>query len=271
MPYKRIIFILLYDSGKFVLSRNFRLQKVGDINWLIKNYDFKSISYSIDELIVLDVTRGQRDIEAFSDTIKKIIDCVFVPVAVGGGIDSPTKAEKLLHSGADKLVVNSALFTDDYFIKELIKNYGSQCIVGSIDFKRSDNDFIVLFDRGQNMAELNLERAIKKAIELGVGEILLNSIDRDGTGYGYDLEALKSINFQIDIPVIISGGAGKPQHFIEGLSIDFVDAVATANLLNFIGNGLPLSRQEILKKGFELAHWDKNEFEKLKKLTEKEV
>lgn len=267
MPYKRLIFILLYDSGKFVLSRNFRLQRVGDINWLIKNYNFQSISYSIDELIVLDVTRGERNIEYFTEILKKVVEFVFVPVAAGGGVDSISKAEKLLHSGADKIVVNTALHNDDLIIKELVRNFGSQCIVASIDYRRKNNRYEVLINRGQRLIDMELKEAVKRVMELGVGEILLNSIDRDGTGYGYDLEALKILDFDIRIPLIVSGGAGKPEHFIEGLRIKTVDAVATANLLNFVGNGLPLARKEIIKNEIDLAHWDENEFERLKKLT----
>lgn len=266
MPYKRLIFILLYDSGKFVLSRNFRLQRVGDIKWLIKNYNFQSISYSIDELIVLDVTRGERNLSEFAKTLEKVIENVFVPVAAGGGINSIGKAEELLHSGADKIVVNTALYYDDLLIKEMVKNFGSQCVVASIDYRRSKNNYEVLTDRGQKVIKMDPREALARAIELGVGEILLNSVDRDGTGYGYDLEFLKVLDFEIKVPLIVSGGAGKPEHFIEGLKTQNVDAVATANLLNFIGNGLPLARKEIIKSGIELAHWDENEFEKLKRL-----
>ncbi|MCS7214651.1 MAG: HisA/HisF-related TIM barrel protein [Thermodesulfovibrio sp.] len=270
MPYKRLIFILLHDSGKFVLSRNFRLQRVGDLNWLIKNYNFSTISYSIDELIVLDVTRQNRSIQSFSNILKAVIDNVFVPVCAGGGIESIDDARVLLNSGADKIVVNSLLYTDDKKIMELSKNFGRQCIVASIDFKLNDNGvYEVFYKNGQLSAGISLSEAIKKAINSGAGEILINSMDRDGTGYGYALEVLDGIDFEMEVPLIISGGAGKAEHLIEGLKNEMIDAVATANLLNFIGNGLPLARKKIIESGVELAHWNSDEFEKLKQLREK--
>jgi len=107
---KRIIFTLLYDNGNFVLSRNFRLQKVGNLDWLKKNYDFSKISFYIDELVVLDVSRKNRDLNLFCENLKILTKDSFVPVAAGGGINSYEHASKLLKSGADKLVLNSSLF-----------------------------------------------------------------------------------------------------------------------------------------------------------------
>lgn len=257
MPHKRLIFTLLYDSGYFMLSRNFRLQRVGDINWLIRNYNFKSIAHSIDELIVLDVTRKDRNIALFAGTLEKIVKHVFVPIAAGGGIHCLEAAVVLLHSGADKLVVNSVLHTGSHIIKELSKTFGSQCIVTSIDFKRDKNDdLVVYYDKGQKPAEVSLKYAVRQAVDSGAGEILINSIDKDGTGNGYDLCAVDLIGDSLEVPLIISGGAGNARHLIEGLKAPGVDAVATANLFNFIGNGLPLARSEMLSNGLDLAKWE---------------
>src|SRR5687768_4666363 len=107
---KRMIFTLLYDNGSFMLSRNFRLQKVGDLRWLQKNYNFSSIAFSIDELIVLDVTRGERNNAIFCDHLKKLTEGCFIPIAAGGGIRSVEYAKMLLRSGADKVVINTPLF-----------------------------------------------------------------------------------------------------------------------------------------------------------------
>jgi cyclase len=267
MPHKRLIFILLYDSGNFMLSRNFRLQRVGDINWLIKNYNFKNIAHSIDELIVLDVTRKDRSIAIFSEMLKKLVTHVFVPIAAGGGVHSLESAALLLRSGADKLVINSILHTDGNIINELSRTFGSQCIVTSIDFKRNNNgDFVIYYDKGQKPVDISLKDAVRKAVDLGSGEILINSIDKDGTGNGYELAAVDIVRDSLEVPLIISGGAGNARHLIEGIKTTGVDAVATANLFNFVGNGLPLARTEMLSNGLDLAIWDLEEFEVLQDL-----
>ena len=260
MPRKRLIFTLLYDSGNFVLSRNFRLQKVGDLRWLTTNYNFSKISHSIDELIVLDVSRESRNIDDFADTLKKLVQNVFVPVAAGGGIDDFEKAAMLLHSGADKLVVNSILHTDPELVTHLTRIHGSQCVVGSIDYRKEAESFSVFYDRGTRRSDIGLAESVVKAVEIGAGEIYLNSMDRDGTGNGYDLELLESTCGHLNVPLIIAGGAGNSHHLVEGAQYPGVDAVATANLYNFIGDGLPLARQGMLEAGIDLARWHPEEF-----------
>lgn len=247
-----------------MLSRNFRLQRAGNIEWLKSNYDFKNISYSIDELIVLDVTRKDRNVVVFAEVLKKLVNHVFVPIAAGGGVHSLESADVLLQSGADKLVINSILHTSHHIISELSKTFGRQCIVVSIDFKRNNNDsFVVYYDKGQKPADISLKDAVRKAVDLGAGEILINSINRDGTGNGYDLKAVDFIRDGLEVPLIISGGAGNAKHLIEGLKTTGVDAVATANLFNFVGNGLPFARNEMIGDGLDLAKWDLEEFEML--------
>ena len=134
---KRLIFTLLYSNGSFLLSRNFRLQKVGNLDWLKKHYDFSHVSYSIDELIVLDVTRGERDIDEFCSALELLTDGCFVPIAAGGGVNHIGSARKLLRSGADKVVINSGLYLKNGFVSELASEFGEQCVVGSIDVKSS--------------------------------------------------------------------------------------------------------------------------------------
>ena len=120
---KRVIFTLLYDSGYFMLSRNFRLQKVGNMQWLKKNYNFSHISFSIDELIILDVTRNERNEAAFYEHVRLLNDECFVPIAAGGGIREVEQARKLLHSGADKVVINTLLVEDSEIISEIASNF----------------------------------------------------------------------------------------------------------------------------------------------------
>lgn len=255
---KRVIFTLLYDQGGFMLSRNFRLQKVGDLRWLQKNYNFSNVSFSIDELVILDVSRTARDTDRFCEHVKAMTEGSFVPIAAGGGVMSTEHAQKLLRAGADKVVVNTAVATDPGLIREMASLYGRQCIVASVDAKQSASGFEVFTSNGGQATETSLSDWIKRLAELPVGEIYLNSMDRDGTGQGYMLAMLDHIPASITTPVILAGGAGKPQHLEEGLRDPRVDAVATAHLFNFVGDGLSQARQRLLDAGQRLPFWDRD-------------
>jgi len=253
---KRIIFTLLYDNGYFVLSRNFRLQRVGNITWLKQNYDFSHISFFIDELIVLDVTRDKKDKEAFCHTLEELTKGCFVPIAAGGQVRSFEYARRLLRSGADKIVVNTPLFNQPKLMNELVKSFGQQCIVGSLDLKRNEeNQYKIWIESGTHelnkLAKVNLQN-IKDNI---VGEWYLNSIDKDGTGQGYDFDLLNIIPKNWTVPIILAGGAGNSSHLVRGLSDSRVDAVATAHLFNFVGDGLKQARLKLLDSNIDLAFW----------------
>ena len=253
---KRIIFTLLYDNGSFMLSRNFRLQKVGTIDWLQKNYDFSHIAFYIDELIVLDVSRTGRDICRFSETLKILAKGCFAPIAAGGGVRKLSDARRLLRSGADKVVVNSALFNDPEFVMGLAQEFGQQCVVGAIDVKHDDNGtYYVYTDNGSCERHEAVSSLLEKLPEKCVGELYLNSINQDGTGQGYDLRLLDLIPHQLNLPTILAGGAGHSQHLIDGLLDERIDAVATAHLFNFVGDGLKKARESIRVHDVDLANW----------------
>ena len=260
---KRLIFALLFDSGKFMLSRNFRLQQVGDITWLEKNYNFRETALAIDELIVLNVERSRNSLEPFFEHVKKLNDDCFVPIAAGGGIRSVEDARNLLRSGADKVVINSILQTDRPLVAELAAEFGKQCLVASIDAKRVDGTFRVFIDNGSTMMDDDLATYLAKVLDSPIGEIYLNSMDRDGTGQGYDEEMLSTLPQDVGVPLILAGGAGKPEHFAIGLSDERVDAVSTAHLFNFVGNSLQLSRDHLLNEGMHLVRWDSNQLKSL--------
>ena len=255
---KRIIFTLIYANGFFNQSRNFRLQKVGNLNWLERNYKFEKIAFSLDELIVLDASRGQKSIKSFAVTISKLVNDVFIPIAAGGGIRSMEDAELLFNNGADKIVLNSVLYQNPKLVTELINTYGAQSIVASIDYKSNNGINEVYINNASLKIPLNLEDYIKYIEQLNVGEIYLNSIDKDGTGFGYDFETINKLDELINLPLIIAGGAGNEKHLMEGLKIERVNAVATANLFNFIGDGLPLARKHIIDSGENIANWNAN-------------
>lgn len=252
---KRIIFTLIYDNGFFNQSRNFRLQKVGDIRWLENNYNFRNIAFSLDELIVLNASRKNKNISEFAKSLSRLVDNVFIPIAAGGGIKSLENAKLLFDNGADKIVVNTVNYTDKNLVKELIVKYGSQSIVASIDYKKIDEKLKVFIKDGTEEIDMELFEYIEYIQNLGVGEIYLNSVERDGTGFGYDFETIKRIAQTVSVPLIIAGGAGNEKHLEEGLRLEHVDAVATANLFNFIGDGLPNARKKLLEKNINLARW----------------
>lgn len=254
---KRLIFTLLYNQGQFVLSRNFRLQKVGNINWLQANYNFSHISFSIDELVVLDVTRGERDVSAFCDTLKALTQGCFVPIAAGGGVRSVEHVRELLRSGADKVVVNTALYEDTGFVAELASEFGQQCVVGSMDLKRMpDGSYAAMAECSSKALAGDAREWIARVVSQPVGELYINSIDRDGTGQGYDMQLLDLLPSVMSIPVILAGGVGNSSHLAQGIADARVDATATAHLFNFVGDGLKQARKSLVASGVELPVWD---------------
>jgi imidazole glycerol-phosphate synthase subunit HisF len=256
---KRLIFTLLFNKGNFMLSRNFRLQKVGNANWLKNSYNFEHIAFSIDELILLDVTRNDRDIILFSEAIRSIVDTCFIPVSAGGGIRSEEDAIILMNSGADKLVINTVMVENCSLVSSLVSQYGSQCIIASVDYKVINDKFEVYINNGTRLIEYQLGEYLLYLESLEVGEIYLNSMEQDGTGQGYHIDYLKEIIDKINVPVILAGGAGKYQHFIEAVNNLKIDAVATANLFNFIGEGFPNARDKMINADIDLAIWNRND------------
>ena len=252
---KRIIFTLLYCSDNFVLSRNFRLQNIGDYNWLIKNYNFNNVSFYIDELVILDVSRTYRNIDSFANIIKDISQDIFVPISAGGGIRCIEDAKKLFDSGADKVILNTNLFEEPTLTNEICSVYGKQCLVGSLDVRKKECDYNIYTNSGQKLIGSLKECLANYNIKEIVGELYINSIDKDGTGNGLDLELGRIIYNKTKIPFIIAGGIGRLEHIISALEEDYINAVSTAHLLNFIGNTLEKTRQLSYDKGINLAKW----------------
>lgn len=239
-----------------MLSRNFRLQKIGNLEWIQTHYDFSRISYSIDELVVLDVTRQNRDLEIFCEVLKSLTYGNFVPITAGGGVKDIDSARKLLRSGADKIVINSSLFDEKELATQLAKEFGQQCVVASIDVKRSKScELQVLSNNGTLIEKISAERLFINLLQERVGELYINSIDRDGTGQGLDLTILDLLPSGFNKPVILAGGVGNAEHILFGLQDSRVDAVATANLLNFVGDGLRKAREDIASGGILLPIW----------------
>ena len=253
----RLIFTLLMKNGSYQLSRNFNLQDVGDLAWIKKYYNFNAIAFSIDELIVLDVERGGKNIKLFCENLLELNKNCFMPIAAGGGIKSIDDAYFILNSGADKLVINSALKKNNQLVTSLVETFGSQCVIASIDYKKyEDQSTEVFIENGNKPTGKTVEEFIKISHDLGCGEIYLTSMEQDGTGYGFDIDTLKSAEKISSVPIIASGGAGKYQHFADGILIGNASAVSTANLFNFIANGLIKVREKMIENSIEMAKWE---------------
>ena len=254
---KRIIFTLLYFDGFYVLSRNFRLQKVGNIEWLKQNYNFKKTALSLDELIILNVRPSSQNFNIFCEQVKEISRDCFIPISAGGGIRNLDDAKKLLKNGADKIVLNSIIYSDRSTVIDIAKNLGKQCLVGSVDFKKENSIYNVYINSGEKKIKNNLQNYIQRIEDLPIGEIYLNSIDNDGTGQGLDLNALDNIPENFNLPLIIAGGVGNWKHIYKGLFEKRVDAVSTANLFNFVNDGLYNARNNIFDSGINIPIWSK--------------
>ena len=253
---KRLIFTLLFDNGNFFLSRNFSLQLVGDIKWLLENYHLNSLMRSVDELIILDVSRGEPNIDLLVENLEIISKNAFMPISVGGKIDSLEKADTLFSNGADKIVINSLFFRNPETIKAITKKYGIQSLVCSLDYKKENEQEMVFIDNGKLNTNFTLEDALIMISKIGAGELYLNSIDKDGLGYGYDFKALKRASELVNIPIIASGGSDNGEKLFEGIKKNYIQAVSTSNLFNFIFDGILDARNHIILNKINLSKWD---------------
>lgn len=253
---KRIIFALLYSNGYFCLSRNFKLQRIGDMRWLNESYDFRKVSVWIDELVILNLSTNNNWNDKFLDVVRALASNVFVPITVGGGIKTVNDAQKYFHNGADKILVNQLLIDDISIVKEISNIFGQQSIVGSIDYK-IEKGSVTLFHKKNRDVIQSSSVLWDNISQLGcVGELLIRSVNKDGSGMGLDFSLLTNDIIKLNLPIIIAGGVGNARHVAEGLHHESVNAVCTANLLNFVGNGLEICRKQITdKENLELASW----------------
>ena len=236
---KRLIFALYYDAGVFCLSRNFRLQRVGDIHWLVDKFRFKTIGKFVDEIVILDVSReshsgGFKD-DRFGNALTYLMRETFVPLTIGGALRTVSDVKRCFHLGADKVLFNTPVLTQANLVQECVALFGAQAVIAAIDVSRAEGSFVSRIDKAQAPG-LPLVDHLQLAVKLGVGEVMVNSIDQDGTGTGFDMEMVKQCS-GLPIPLIVAGGAGRPEHFADVLALPGVDAAVTGNLFNFIGKG----------------------------------
>ena len=231
MVLKRIIPCLDVDAGRVVKGTNFvGLRDAGDPVELAERYDAEGA----DELVFLDITASHEARETIVELARRTADNVFIPFTIGGGIRSVEDAQAVLDAGADKVSVNSSALERPELIEELANVFGSQCVVIAIDAKKANGGWDVYTHGGRNRVEGREAIAwAREAVERGAGEVLLTSMDRDGTTDGYDLELNRAVAEAVDVPVIASGGAGELNPLVEAVADGHADAVLCASIFHY--------------------------------------
>ncbi|MFM7457513.1 MAG: imidazole glycerol phosphate synthase subunit HisF [bacterium] len=240
---KRIIPCLDVDKGRVVKGVNFiNIRQAGDPVELARRY----YEMGADELCFLDITASNEDRKATYEVIKATAKEIFIPLTVGGGVSSVNDVEMLLHSGADKVGINSAAVRNPELLSEGANNFGSQCIVLAVDVKRHGNSWRVYVKGGREDTGLDAIDWIRAGEQRGAGEILLTSMDGDGSKNGYDLDLIKRVTELVRIPVIASGGAGSTKHVVDVLKAG-ADAALLASILHFGETTVPEIKDHMKK------------------------
>ena len=204
------------------------LRKIGDPQEHAERY-YKD---GADEIIYMDVVASLYGRNNLSDILERTAENVFVPITVGGGVRSVEDVRHLLRCGADKVAINTAATKNPYLLCEIAEAFGSQCVVLSVEATKASSDWGVYTDNGRERTQYEVLEWVTKAVDLGVGEILLTSIDKEGTGKGFDLELIELVANEVSVPLIISGGMGHPGHILDAVSIG-ADGIAMADVLHY--------------------------------------
>ena len=260
MKKKRLIPVLLLKNGMLVQSRNFlRHQNIGNPITAVERLS----EWSSDELIYLDISRnekydlkredqGYKNIKNFLGIIDYISKKTFMPITIGGKIKSLADIEIRLKLCADKVCINTEAFRNRKFINDASKEFGSQCVVVSIDVKKIEKDHFVFVNYGTENTNINVEEWMKIMQNEGAGEILLNSIDNDGRGMGYDLDLIDKIDEKLKIPLIICGGVGDYSDFEDGIKSKKIDGVAAANIFHYRDQSVYLAKKYLYEAGYQI-------------------
>lgn len=228
---KRIIPCLDIRDGRVVKGINFvDIRDAGDPVEAAVRYN----EAGADELVLLDINASHEKRGAMLDVVSRVAEQVFIPFTVGGGIRSVEDMRRMLKAGADKTSLNTAAIKNPELIREGAEKFGSQCVVLAVDARRTGEDkWEVFINGGRTPTGLDCIEWVKKAVALGAGEILLTSMDADGTKDGYDIPMTRAVSEAVDVPVIASGGAGKLEHFYDVLTLGKADAVLAASVFHY--------------------------------------
>lgn len=251
---KRIIPCLDVDNGRVVKGVQFvDIRDAGDPVEVARKYD----EQGADEITFLDITASHEDRDTMVHTVEKMASEVFIPLTVGGGIRTVEDIRKMLNAGADKVSINTAAVFNPEFVREASERFGSQCIVVAIDAKKvsepGEKDRWEIFTHGgRKPTGLDAVEWARKMAEYGAGEILLTSMDRDGTKNGFDLGVTRAISEAVSIPVIASGGVGNLQHLVDGVKEGGADAVLAASIFHFGQHTIPEAKAFMADQGVEV-------------------
>ena len=228
---KRIIPCLDVKDGRVVKGKNFL--DLHDVSSPVKLAKFYS-DCGADELVFYDITASAEGRKLFTDILTQVASSIFIPLTVGGGINTLSDFDRVLKCGADKVSVNSGAIRDPGLVEDAAKRYGDQCVVLSVDIKRINGVFRVFAKGGRENTGMEAIEWIRRCVEHGAGEVVVNSIDTDGVKRGFDLEMLDAVCRAVSVPVIASGGAGCSQHFVELFqSLPGVDAGLAASIFHY--------------------------------------
>lgn len=246
---KRIIPCLDVKDGRTVKGTNFlNLRDAGDAVELAKTYS----AQGADELVFLDITATNEKRKTLSELVKKVAAEINIPFTVGGGINTVEDIEILLNSGADKVSINTSAVKNPQILADAAQNFGSQCVVLAIDAKAVGNDWKVFLNGGRVETELDAIEWAKKGTALGAGEILLTSMNADGTKNGFEIELTRRISESVNVPVIASGGAGKIEHFTEVFEKGKADAALAASIFHFREIEIPALKNFLKEQNIEV-------------------
>src|SRR5688500_8282664 len=230
MLLRRVIPCLDVDKGRVVKGVEFvDIRDAGDPVELAVRYQDEGA----DEIVFLDITASHERRETVAELARRCADDVFIPFTIGGGVRSATDAQAVLDAGADKVSVNSAAVARPELLSEMAEVFGAQCVVLAIDAKRVDDGYEVFVDGGRTPTGRDAVEWAREGAERGAGEILLTSMDRDGTEDGYELELTRAVAEAVDIPVIASGGAGELEHLVDAVEQGGADAVLGASIFHY--------------------------------------
>ena len=251
---KRIIPCLDVDNGRVVKGVQFvDIRDAGDPVEIAKRYD----QQGADELTFLDITATHDNRDTIVHVVEAVASQVFIPLTVGGGIRQLADIRRMLNAGADKVGINSAAISNPEFVREAAEKFGSQCIVVAIDAKRvSDQDeadkWEIFTHGGRKPTGIDAVEWAKKMVSYGAGEILLTSMDRDGTKSGFDLALTRAVSQAVNVPVIASGGVGELQDLTDGVKLGEADAVLAASIFHFGEHTVGEAKQQMASQGIEV-------------------
>ena len=243
---RRIIPCLDVAGGRVVKGVHFQsLRDAGDPVEQAARYD----ADGADELVFLDISASPEARRTTLEMVSRVAESIFIPFTVGGGIRSAADAGAVLRAGADKVTVNTAAVREPALVSRLAESFGSQCIVAAVDVKRVDGRLTVVINGGREVTDLEAVEWSRRLEALGAGEILLTSMDRDGTGAGYDLPLIQAVSQAVSTPVIASGGAGNLAHLAEALEAG-AHGVLAATIFHFQDSSLPHARAYLRERGY---------------------